>query len=94
MLVWRMWQRRCIRETCLNETKNEIDSAGRLIRTGVLPHDYDLEAHKSLGSMQRGDMPTTYADASVLERDFGFVPKITLCEGLLRFTDRLYIRLI
>ena len=32
-----------------------------------------------------GDVPTTYADASALERDFGFVPKITLREGLRKF---------
>lgn len=26
--------------------------------------------------MQPGDVPTTYADATALERDFGFTPKI------------------
>lgn len=51
-----------------------------LVRAGVLPKDYDFEAHKQLVPMQPGDVPTTYADASALERDFGFTPKITLRE--------------
>ena len=56
-----------------------------LIRAGVLPQDYDFESHKQLVPMQPGDVPTTYADASALERDFGFTPKITLREGLRKF---------
>lgn len=58
-----------------------------LIRSGVLPEDYDFEAHKELVPMQPGDVPTTYADATALERDFGFTPKITLREGLRRFAE-------
>ena len=58
-----------------------------LVRAGVLPKDYDFEAHKKLVPMQPGDVPTTYADASALERDFGFVPKITLREGLRKFAE-------
>ena len=58
-----------------------------LIRAGVLPEDYDFEAHKELVPMQPGDVPTTYADASALERDFGFTPKITLREGLRKFAE-------
>ena len=58
-----------------------------LIRAGVLPQDYDFEAHKQLVPMQPGDVPTTYADASALERDFGFTPKITLREGLRKFAE-------
>ena len=58
-----------------------------LVRAGVLPEDYDFEAHKELVPMQPGDVPTTYADASALERDFGFVPKIPLREGLRRFAE-------
>ena len=34
-----------------------------------------------------GDVPTTYADATALERDFGFTPKITLREGLRKFAE-------
>ena len=56
-----------------------------LLRAGVLPKDYDFEAHKKLVPMQPGDVPTTYADATALERDFGFTPKITLHEGLQKF---------
>ena len=58
-----------------------------LLRAGVLPSDYDFEAHKELVPMQPGDVPTTYADAAALERDFGFTPKITLREGLRHFAE-------
>ena len=58
-----------------------------LLRAGVLPQDYDFEAHKELVPMQPGDVPTTYADATALERDFGFTPKITLREGLRAFAE-------
>lgn len=58
-----------------------------LLRAGVLPKDFDFEAHKELVPMQPGDVPTTYADASALERDFGFVPKVTLREGLRKFAE-------
>ena len=58
-----------------------------LVRAGVLPQDYDFEAHKQLVPMQPGDVPTTYADAFALERDFGFTPKIPLREGLCRFAQ-------
>ena len=58
-----------------------------LLRAGVLPADYDFEAHKELVAMQPGDVPTTYADSSALEKDFGFVPRITLREGLRKFAE-------
>ena len=58
-----------------------------LVRAEVLPQDYDFEAHKQLVPMQPGDVPTTYADATALERDFGFTPKITLREGLRAFAQ-------
>ena len=58
-----------------------------LVRAGVLPDDFDFEAHKELVPMQAGDVPTTYADASALERDFGFTPRITLREGLRKFAQ-------
>lgn len=58
-----------------------------LVRAGVLSQDYDFEAHKELVPMQQGDVPTTYADASELERDFGFMPKISLREGLKKFSE-------
>ena len=59
----------------------------KLVRAGVLPADFDFEAHKKLVPMQPGDVPTTYADATALERDFGFTPKITLREGLRKFAE-------
>ena len=58
-----------------------------LIRSGVLPADYDFESHKELVPMQPGDVPVTYADVSALERDFGFRPKTNLREGLRRFAE-------
>lgn len=58
-----------------------------LVRAGVLPADFDFEAHKQLVPMQPGDVPTTYADTTALERDFGFTPKIPLREGLRRFAE-------
>jgi nucleoside-diphosphate-sugar epimerase len=58
-----------------------------LVRAGVLPENYDFESHKQLVPMQAGDVPVSFADASALERDFGFVPKIPLREGLRRFAE-------
>ncbi len=58
-----------------------------LLRAGVLPEDYDFEAHKKLVPMQPGDVPVTFADTSALERDFGFKPKTSLREGLRRFAE-------
>ena len=58
-----------------------------LVRAGVLPEDYDFEAHKQLVPMQAGDVPVTYADSTALERDYGFTPKITLREGLRSFAE-------
>ncbi len=58
-----------------------------LIRAGVLPTDYDFEVHKELVPMQPGDVPVTYADASALERDFGFKPTIDLRTGLRHFAE-------
>ena len=58
-----------------------------LIRAGVLPLDYDFEAHKELVPMQAGDVPITYADTTALERDFGFKPSTSLREGLRAFAE-------
>lgn len=58
-----------------------------LVRAGVLPKDYDFDAHKQLVPMQPGDVPVTYADSTALERDFGFTPRITLREGLRKFAE-------
>ncbi len=58
-----------------------------LIRAKVLPEDYDFDAHKQLVPMQPGDVPTTYADTSALERDFGFKPSTSLRVGLRAFAE-------
>ena len=58
-----------------------------LIRAQVLPADYDFEAHKELVPMQPGDVPTTYADTSALERDYGFKPSTSLRDGLRAFAE-------
>ena len=56
-----------------------------LIAAGVLPNDYDFEAHKQLVPMQPGDVPVTYADTTPLERDYGYKPSTDLRTGLLNF---------
>lgn len=58
-----------------------------LVRAGVLPQDYDFDAHKELVPMQPGDVPITYADTTPLEQDFGFKPNTPLREGLSRFSE-------
>ena len=58
-----------------------------LVRAGVLPPDYDFEAHRRLVGMQPGDVPVTYADSSALEQDYGFRPTIGIREGLRRFAE-------
>lgn len=74
-----------------NQPENLLDFVTilqeELIRAGVLPKDYDFEAHKELVPMQPGDVPVTYADTSALERDFGFKPSTSLREGLRRFAE-------
>lgn len=56
-----------------------------LVSAGVLPSDYDFNAHKELVPMQAGDVPITYADTAPLERDFGFKPSTSLRDGLRKF---------
>lgn len=58
-----------------------------LVRAGVLPADYDFEAHKELVPMQPGDVPVTFADTEPLERDFGFKPHTPLRDGLRKFAE-------
>ena len=69
--------------------ENLLDSvqilSEELVSAGVLPADYDFEAHKELVPMQPGDVPVTYADTAPLERDFGFKPATPLREGLRKF---------
>ena len=58
-----------------------------LIRAGVLPEDYDFEAHKQLVPMQPGDVPVTFADTTALEEDLGFKPNTSLRDGLRKFAE-------
>lgn len=74
-----------------NQPENLLDFVDilqqELVRAGVLPADYDFEAHKELVPMQPGDVPVTYADTSKLEEDFGFKPATDLREGLRKFAE-------
>ena len=74
-----------------NQPENLLDFVTilqeELLAAGVLPVDYDFEAHKELVPMQPGDVPVTYADTSALERDFGFKPSTSLREGLRKFAQ-------
>ena len=69
-----------------NQPENLLDFvqilSEELVRAGVLPKDYDFEAHKELVPMQPGDVPITYADTDALERDYGFKPSTSLRDGL------------
>ena len=58
-----------------------------LVSAGVLPKDYDFESHKELVAMQPGDVETTYADVTELEKDFGFKPNTSLRQGLKKFAE-------
>lgn len=74
-----------------NQPENLLDFVTilqeELVRAGVLPEDYDFEAHKELVPMQPGDVPVTYADTTPLEEDFGFKPSTPLREGLRMFAE-------
>lgn len=58
-----------------------------LVRAGVLPENFDFDAHKELVPMQPGDVPVTYADVSALQADFGFKPETGLRDGLRKFAE-------
>lgn len=74
-----------------NQPENLLDFvqilSEELVRAGVLPVDYDFEAHKELVPMQPGDVPITYADTDALERDYGFKPSTSLRDGLRKFAE-------
>ena len=58
-----------------------------LVRVGILPPNFDFESHKKLLSMQKGDVPVTYADTTELEKDFNYKPSTNLREGLRKFAE-------
>ena len=74
-----------------NQPENLLDFvqilSEELVRAGVLPKDYDFEAHKELVPMQPGDVPITCADTDALERDYGFKPSTSLRDGLRKFAE-------
>lgn len=74
-----------------NQPENLLDFVTilqeELVRAGVLPKEYDFEAHKELVAMQPGDVPITYADTTPLEKDFGFKPSTELRDGLRKFAE-------
>ena len=74
-----------------NQPENLLDFVDilqqELIRAGVLPEDYDFEAHNELVPMQPGDVPITYADTTALEKEFGFKPSTSLRDGLRKFAE-------
>ena len=74
-----------------NQPENLLDFVTilqeELVRAGVLPEDYDFEAHQQLVPMQPGDVPVTFADTTPLEQDFGYKPSTPLRVGLRRFAE-------
>jgi len=73
-----------------NKPENLLDFvqilSEELIRAGVVPEGFDIEAHKKLVLMQKGDVPITYADTSDLEKDFDYKPSTSLRDGLRKFS--------
>ena len=81
----------CVYNIGNNQPENLLDFVTilqeELVRAGVLPEDYDFEAHQQLVPMQPGDVPVTFADTTPLEQDFGYKPSTPLRVGLRRFAE-------
>ena len=81
----------CVYNIGNNQPENLLDFVTilqeELVRAGVLPGDYDFEAHQQLVPMQPGDVPVTFADTTPLEQDFGYKPSTPLRVGLRRFAE-------
>lgn len=81
----------CVYNIGNNQPENLLDFVTilqeELVRAGVLPEDYDFEAHQQLVPMQPGDVPVTFADTTPLEQDFGFKPSTSLRDGLRAFAQ-------
>ncbi len=54
---------------------------------GLIEELTGKKAEMIMEPMQPGDVHSTYADISAIQRDFGFAPKTSLEEGLPRFVD-------
>lgn len=46
-----------------------------------------IEAKLNMMPMQAGDVPSTYADTSLLEHDLGYKPSMSVVEGVKQFVD-------
>lgn len=72
-----------------NHPENLLDFihclASALINNGIADTNYNIDEHIELVPMQAGDVETTYADTSALERDYGFKPNTSLQDGLDKF---------
>ena len=56
--------------------------ANSLIKYGILDNNFNIDEHMELVPMQPGDVVTTYADTSLLEKDYGYKPNTSLKDGL------------
>jgi UDP-glucuronate 4-epimerase len=52
----------------------------------LLEQELGIEAKKDMLPMQMGDVPKTVADVSKARKDLGYVPKVSLKEGIARFS--------
>lgn len=59
----------------------------KFVRAGVLPEDYDFDAHTELIPMQAGDILITYADTTPSEQYFDFKQSTPLRDGLRKFAE-------
>ena len=60
--------------------------ADSLKKYELLDKDFNIDEHMQLVEMQPGDVVSTYADTSGLEKDYGFRPNTSLKEGLDKFS--------
>ncbi len=56
--------------------------ANSLVQYGILDNNFNIDEHMELVPMQPGDVVTTYADTSLLEKDYGYKPNTSLKDGL------------
>lgn len=53
----------------------------------VLEELLEKKAHKNLLPLQPGDVPKTYADISLIQKELGYSPKMPLREGMQKFVE-------
>ncbi|MDC7221294.1 MAG: NAD-dependent epimerase [Spirochaetales bacterium] len=54
---------------------------------GTIEKAMGKEAKKEFRPMQPGDVQTTWADTTLLERDYGYKPQVSIEEGIGKFVD-------